>query len=47
MLLSFFTGKFINTVGAHKSSSIAVDLNGAVFEWGSNKFNGNENSEFE
>lgn len=38
LLISNFSGKFINVVGAYKASSMAVDLNGKVFEWGACKF---------
>ncbi|KAL4508402.1 hypothetical protein ABPG72_003706 [Tetrahymena utriculariae] len=47
LLLSYFSGKFINAVGAHKASSLAIDLNGAVYEWGTNKFNNSESLGFE
>lgn len=34
-------------MGAYRASSIAVDLNGAIYEWGANKFNKSESSSIE
>lgn len=39
LLLNFFSGKAVYIVGAHKASSLAIDASGAVYEWGSSKYN--------
>ncbi|EGR27148.1 hypothetical protein IMG5_201730 [Ichthyophthirius multifiliis] len=47
LLIAEFSGKQICCVGAYKASSIAVDINGNVYEWGKYKYNQIDNSNIE